>query len=246
MNAALPESTRAAKPSTLAEQAYANLKRDILSGELAPELALRLEFLKQRYELSFTPLREALNRLHSERLVDSIALKGFRVAPLSIKEMHDSMSVRTLIDCEALRRSIGRATDDWETNIVAALHALDLATRRKGQGDPSATYDDLEQRHLALHRALIAACDSRWLLELSATLYVQTERYRRPMLKTSARKESSRDVSKEHHEIVEAALKRDVDRAAALLADHYNRTTQLIETSLIQQESAWASKQPPQ
>lgn len=237
MNAAVPETAQPAKAPTLAEQAYISLKRDILSGELAPGLPLRLEFLKQRYQLSFTPLREALNRLQSERLVDSIALKGFRVAPLSIKEMQDSMSVRTLIDCEALRRSIERATDDWETNIVAALHALDLATRRKSAGNAESSGDEVEQRHLALHRALIAACNSRWLLELSATLYVQTERYRRPMLKTNVRKDSSRNVSQEHHQIVEAALNRDADRAAALLADHYNRTTQLIEASLTQQES---------
>jgi len=237
MNAALPETPRAAKPPTLAEQAYASLKSDILSGELAPGLALRLEFLKQRYQLSFTPLREALNRLHSERLVDSIALKGFRVTPLSVKEMQDSMSVRTLIDCEALRRSIERATDDWETSIVAALHALDLATRRKIADDTATSNDEVEQRHLALHRALIAACDSRWLLELSATLYIQTERYRRPMLKTSVGQKSSRDVSKEHHEIVQATLSRDADRATTLLADHYSRTTRLIEASLSQPES---------
>ena len=231
MNAALPEATQSAKASTLAEQAYASLKQDILSGELAPGLALRLEFLKQRYQLSFTPLREALNRLQSERLVDSIALKGFRVAPLSLKEMQDSMSVRTLIDCEALKRSIEHANDDWETRIVAALHALDLATQR-ARNQKESSYDEVEQRHLALHRALIAACDSRWLLELSATLYVQTERYRRPMLKATPSRKSSRDVSKEHHEIVEATLKRDADRAIALLTEHYSRTTRLIEASL--------------
>lgn len=239
MNAPLLETPRAAKSSTLAEQAYAGLKHDILSGELTPGLALRLEFLKQRYQLSFTPLREALNRLHSERLVESIALKGFRVAPLSLKEMQDSMSVRTLIDCEALRRSIEHATDDWETSIVAALHALDLATRRSnGSESLQSSYDDMEQRHLALHRALIAACDSRWLLELSATLYIQTERYRRPMLKTSVRRHSSRDVSKEHHEIVDAILQRKADLAVSLLAQHYNRTTRLIEASLTGQQDA--------
>src|SRR5690606_22589973 len=234
MNAPLREAPRVAKSSTLAEQAYAGLKRDILSGELAPGLALRLEFLKQRYSLSFTPLREALNRLHSERLVESIALKGFRVAPLSLKEMQDSMSVRTLIDCEALRRSIERATDDWETSIVAALHALDLSTRRNGPEAANVSYEEVEKRHLALHRALIAACDSRWLLELSATLYIQTERYRRPMLKTSIPRDSSRDVSREHREIVDATLKRDADLAVARLAEHYNRTTELIATSLAQ------------
>lgn len=226
------------KAPTLAEQAYVGLKRDILSGELAPGLALRLEFLKQRYQLSFTPLREALNRLHSERLVDSIALKGFRVAPLSLKEMQDSMSVRTLIDCEALRRSIGNATDDWETNIVAALHALELATRRATADQGNTGYEEVEQRHLALHRALISACDSRWLLDLSATLYIQTERYRRPMLKSTTGRDSDRDVSHEHREIVDATLNREAAQATALLAEHYAKTTRLIEASLARKATA--------
>src|SRR5690606_34404793 len=96
------EATASKKSPTLAEQAYRAIKRDIISGTLEPGRALRLEFLKARYELSFSPLREALNRLHSERLVESEALKGFRVATLSLKEMHDSMRTRILVDCDAL------------------------------------------------------------------------------------------------------------------------------------------------
>jgi len=225
--------TKAARAPTLAEQAYVALKRDIMSGVLAPGLALRLEFLKQKYQFSFTPLREAMNRLQSERLVDSVALKGFRVAPLSIKEMQDSMSARILIDCEALTRSIDRADDEWETGIVAALHALDLAMRRDdGGASPEAQYEQVEQRHLALHRALIAACDSRWLLDFSMTLYIQTERYRRPMLAHTPRPISRRDVSREHHEIVDATLRRDRAKAVALLTEHYDKTARLIAASL--------------
>ena len=221
------------KTLTLAEQAYRELKRDIVSGVLAPGLPLRLEFLKQKYQLSFSPLREALNRLQSERLVDSIALKGFRVAPLSIKEMQDSISTRILIDGEALRRSIEHATDDWESLIVASLHALDLVTQRTTEGESlDAHYDLVEQRHLALHRALIDACDSRWLLDFSMTLYIQTERYRRPMLVNLPKSNAPRDVSKEHHEIVAAALKRDAKLAVELLTEHYNRTARRIEETL--------------
>lgn len=236
MNLPSPDlaNARTGKASTLAELAYQGLKRDIISGALSPGLPLRLEFLKQRYQLSFTPLREALNRLQSERLVDSIALKGFRVALLSIKEMQDSMSARVLIDCEALSRSIDRASDEWETGIVAALHALDLATgRQRSNPAPFEThYDVVEQRHLALHRALISACDSRWLLDFSQTLYVQTERYRRPMLMNLFKSGPVRDVTKEHQEIVDAALARDHAAATRLLGEHYKMTARLIEHTM--------------
>jgi len=232
----LPAADTSAAPEkapTLAEQAYQGLKRDIMSGELTPGQALRLEFLKQKYQLSFSPLREALNRLQSERLVDAFALKGFRVSPLSVKEMRDSIDTRIFVDCEALKRSIERASDEWETRIVAALHALDIATQRRNGGQAGEDqYDVIEQRHLALHQALVSACDSRWLLDFSARLYVQTERYRRPMLANTAGYGAQRDVSNEHEQIVAATLKRDVAAATSLLAAHYEKTASLIESSL--------------
>jgi DNA-binding GntR family transcriptional regulator len=228
-----PNQAPGEKSVTLAEQAYLNLKKDIMAGALAPGQPLRLEFLKQRYHLSFSPLREALNRLQSERLVDAFALKGFRVSPLSPKEMWDAINARTLIDCEALRRSIAAGPDDWEARIVAALHALDRATGKKVAAEELQAHHDLvEQRHLALHRALIDACDSRWLLDFSMTLYVQTERYRRPMLLNLPKSATPRDVSREHHEIVAATLERDAAQACELLAQHYARTARMIEESL--------------
>ncbi|NLZ10168.1 MAG: GntR family transcriptional regulator [Alcaligenaceae bacterium] len=238
----LLEPVEAVKSVTLAEQAYRAIKHDIISGALPPGSALRLEFLKNRYQLSFSPLREALNRLHSERLVDAVALKGFRVSPLSLKEMRDAMSTRIFIDCEALKRSIERGNDDWETRVVGSLHTLSLVTRRHGSNNASGVqnpdnasepnYDQIEHRHLALHQALISACDSEWLLEFSMKLYIQTERYRRPMLVNRYKTDAPRDVSSEHRNLVEATLSRDIPVATQLLAQHYQKTADLIAATL--------------
>lgn len=248
----LLEPAETGKSVTLAEQAYRAIKHDIISGALPPGSALRLEFLKNRYQLSFSPLREALNRLHSEHLVDAVALKGFRVSPLSLKEMQDAMSTRIFIDCEALKRSIERGGDDWETRVVGSLHTLSLVTRRhsKNSGvstanddhslqlvdntleNPDANYDQIEHRHLALHQALISACGSEWLLEFSMKLYIQTERYRRPMLVNLYKNAAPRDVSSEHRNLVEATLSRDIPIATQLLTQHYQKTADLIAASL--------------
>ena len=48
-----------------------------MSGAFAPGQSLRLELLKQRYGSSFSPIREALNRLRSERMVVSTTSRGF-------------------------------------------------------------------------------------------------------------------------------------------------------------------------
>ena len=219
---------------TFAERVYRLLRRDLIAGEIAPGQPLRLEFLKRRYGSSFSPIREALNRLQSERMVVSTTSRGFRAASFSRTEMRDAAETRILIDCEAMRRSLKNGDDAWETDLVTAFHALTLAARRRQdlpQDEPAERGNELlEQRHLGFHRALISACDSRWLMELSLQMYTHTERYRRPMLRSRPGLGGmDRDVGKEHQALMDAALARDAGRAAALLAEHYRKTVELIE-----------------
>ena len=218
---------------TLAEQVYRALRRDIISGEVPAGQSLRLEDLKERYGISFSPIREALNRLHSERMVVTTSSRGFRVSPFSVDEMWDAIEARVLIDCEAMRRSLARADDAWEAQLVGAFHALTLAANRSAEQREMLPSQDeaLEARHLEFHHALISACGSRWLMELSGQMYAQTERYRRPSLRSRPRWGSARDVQQEHQNLMDAALARDAVQATALLAQHYRATGQMVATA---------------
>jgi GntR family transcriptional regulator, carbon starvation induced regulator len=213
---------------TLADTAYRNLRGDIVSGALAPGSPLRLSGLSGRYGIGFSPLREALNRLQGERLVVSESLRGFRVAPLSLDAMRDTIRTRILIESEALRLAIAQGDDAWEAAIVASLHAL---TRQAGRtrdlhGDGFAA---LEDRHHAFHRALLDACGSAWLMDFAESLYVGSERYRHPAF-LAVEGDTRRDIGAEHAALAEAALARDAARACALLDAHYSRTAAFIET----------------
>ncbi|CAM5329357.1 GntR family transcriptional regulator [Mycolicibacterium aubagnense] len=205
---------------TLAEKAYDALRHDIIRGELAPGRPLRLSDLSERYDMGFSPLREALNRLHAERLVTAESLRGFRVAPLSLDELHDAVNVRIKVECDALRASIEHGDDNWAAGIVSALYALNLQVARTG---PDADIWALEARHYAFHRALLAACNSPWTLEFFERLYAATERYRIPTL-LAATHPAGRDVQAEHSALAEATLARDADKATALLEAHYRKT----------------------
>ncbi|PSJ63978.1 GntR family transcriptional regulator [Pseudaminobacter soli (ex Li et al. 2025)] len=218
---------------TLAEKAYDALRHDIIRGELAPGRPLRLADLSERYDMGFSPLREALNRLQAERLVTAESLRGFRVAPLSLDELHDATSLRILIETEALRASIRLGDDSWEAGIVSALYALNLQAGRTG---PEADIWELEARHHAFHRALLAACNSPWTLEFVERLYVATERYRIPILLTAALP-AGRDVQAEHSALAQATLERDADKAVALLREHYLRTVNDLAEAIRQNES---------
>jgi len=222
------------EPATLGEAAYQRLRADIVAGALEAGKPLRLEALRQRYGLSFSPLREALMRLQSERLVLSTALRGFSVAPLSREEMKDATETRILIECEALRRSMRDGDDDWEAGIVAAFHALGLQVERQSRNAgklEAADVSAMEERHHHFHRALIANCGSPRLLELANQLYVETQRYRLPSLVGQVAGRQRRDVSAEHQEIMDTTLRRS-EAAVHHLAEHYRRTAAIIEDSM--------------
>jgi GntR family carbon starvation induced transcriptional regulator len=212
---------------TLAESAYQDIRRDIVRGVFDPGQPLRMALLSERYKMGFSPLREALTRLQSERLVVSVALRGFSVAPLSIDEMWDAINTRIHIDTEALRLSMLHGDDAWEAGIVAAHHALKLqAERATSRDEPEQRM--LEIRHYAFHCALLAACQSKWLLDFSQKLYADTERYRYPML-INRRRESGRDISSEHEQLMAATLARDARLALDLLRVHLKRTAQFLD-----------------
>jgi GntR family carbon starvation induced transcriptional regulator len=227
-----PNSEPSPAGSTITELAYQTLHRDIVSGELKPEQPLRLEFLRDKYGFGPSPLREALSRLQSEKLVSQFALRGFKVAPISIAEMSDIIETRIVIETEALRRSIERGHDDWESSIVATFHALRNIVQRRSADDASVnTAPEIESRHRDFHLALINACGSPWLLHLAGQLYTLSERYRRPLSGPGA-DWPARDILGEHGALMDAALARDAGKAVNLLADHYRLTGQSIERAL--------------
>ncbi len=213
---------------TLAGKAYDLLRHDIVSGALAPGQPLRMAQLSARYAMGFSPIREALSRLQAERLVVSVALRGFTVAPLSAAELADTTRTRIFVEAEALRLAIVQGDDAWEAGIVSALHALQAQTRRAADAGDGAAARAVEDRHRAFHAALIAACGSAWLLDFSRRLYAEAERYRFPALMGAP----GRDVGAEHAALAEAALARDAGRACALLADHYTRTAEAVAPRL--------------
>gem|GEM_PF-222199 len=211
--------------STLAERAHRKLRADIISGALLADQALRLEYLKERYGISYSPLREALNRLHSEQLVVSSPSRGFRVSPFSEAHMWDAIETRIVIDCEALRRALVRGDAAWEEKLLAAFDML-IPLSESGA----------EARHYDFHRALISACGSHWLLTLSDQLYGQTERYRQTSLRGRTSWNIRRDSTAEHRQLLHAAVARDAVLAAGLLARHYRQTGRMVQQVLAMTE----------
>ncbi|QRG05378.1 FCD domain-containing protein [Xanthobacter dioxanivorans] len=208
-------------PKTLGEGIYARLRSDLIAGRITPGTRLPFRQLSARYEVGIGPLREALVRLASERLVDFEGQRGFMAAPLSLKDLNDLCQLRIQLSCQALRDSIARGGEDWEDEILVALHRL-VRSPLPSSSDDNAAIDEWERRHDRFHTSLIAACESRWLLHFCATLSDQCQRYRRFIVLSMAQSYSLFDeVRSQHQAMAEAVLARRADEAEVLLMAHY-------------------------
>ncbi len=210
--------------ATRATNLYDQLRADLLSATLEPGSRLAIEALAERYATSTTPLREALNRLVADGLVQRREQRGFVVAEVSAEDLAEITKARCWLEEVALRESIAARHQAWEEELALANHRLSRTPRSLSES----RFDDnpeWEPRHRAFHRALIAGCGSRWLLSFCDQLADQHQRYRRL---SAARAFRTRPVANEHQAIMEAAIDGRVDEAVALLRAHIERTGSIL------------------
>ena len=219
-----PVLVTAAGSATRATNLYDQLRTDLLDGVLEPGKKLATEALCERYATSQTPLREALSRLVADGLVDRREQRGFAVTGISAEDLNEITKTRCWLEEIALRESIRNHSVEWEERLVLAHHRL-ARTPRSLSESHFEDNPEWEPLHRAFHRALIAGCDSRWLLNFCDQLADQHHRYRRL---SAPRAFTKRGVKSEHQQLLEAALGGKVDEATALLQAHFQRTAHII------------------
>lgn len=209
----------------LADTIYAHLRQDILFGHYAPDDKLRLDGLRARYEGSVNTVREALARLVSDGLVITEGQRGFSVAGVSMADLRDITETRILLESQAVRLSLAVADLHWEGEVMAAHYRLAKAEELADQ-DHSRYRDLLEQYDSAFHRAIIAGCQSQWVLRFHTTIYDHMLRYRSQALKVvdTGRLSAMLERSQRDHVILrDAALAKDADRLIELLQTHIRK-----------------------
>jgi DNA-binding GntR family transcriptional regulator len=214
--------------STRSLEVYDEIRSDIMSTRIPPGARLKVGPLCERFGVSLSVVREALTRLSEQGLVRSEPQLGFSAVPLDRDSLEDLTRVRVEIETLALRWAIERADLSWETSVVAALYQLGR-TPVSEPGSENGISDAWSDAHRAFHAALASGCESPLLMELRRGPYDSAEIYRRWARPGAVREE--RDVRKEHTEIADAAIARDIALATSLLEAHIRRTTKTLLTS---------------
>ncbi len=213
---------------TTIETVYNALRQAILSGEIRPESRLRVEEYRNKFGVGSSTVREALSRLLVENLVTTEGQRGFRAASVSIQDFKSIVDMRALLEVKAVRESIQKGDDAWESRFVGAHHRLaKIETEMVGRERQSAA--EWEVRNRAFHDTMISACTNEWLLKFRAILYQHSVRYIQIAITDRI---IPRNVRAEHQAIFDAVIARDEELAARLTAEHIYRSVPVIEANL--------------
>lgn len=233
------DSLKASGSRTKASMLAQAILNDIVTGVLAPGSKLKMRELAERYDEGMIPLREAVSRLAMSGFVEAEDQRGFRVTKISREDLEDITAVRQRIESDALRDAIESGNLEWEGAVLAAFHQLN-GLPVHAPDNPESMNPAWERAHENFHTTLLAGCRSKWLKHFAATLRVQTARYRHQSIRSPHA--PSREVGKEHEEIVRSVLARDADKACALLSEHFATTAQLVLEEVEQQPLATKRK----
>ena len=203
---------------TNVDRVHAALREKILSGAYEPGSRLILSRLAREHGVSFIPVREALQRLESERMVRIEPNRGATVTEISIADMTDIYETRLVLEDHAIRQAVARITPEALRGAEAALAEM---RDHFGNGDEPAAYDAHERFHFLLYEV----AESAWTEHLLRLLWSSAERYVR--LAAAVRPDPDAFVA-EHEEIFAAVVERDADLAAERLAENLRTTERLL------------------
>lgn len=216
---------------TRPQHVVAGLKDKILSGELAPGAKLPSEAeLIEEYAVSRTVVREAVSRLQAEGLVETFQGRGsfvlavpepssFTLETSAIRSHHDVLAMvdfRIGVETEAAALAAARVTPAAGAAITAA-HASFTAAGHEGAVEAD----------FAFHRAIAAATDNRFYVDLLDSLgpmMIMLPRTRLGEEYTMTDATHVQRVQREHDNIAAAVLAGDVETARAAMRLHLGNT----------------------
>ena len=198
------------------------LRAAILDGELRPGRRVNQEDWAARAGVSLIPLREALNALAGEGLVTHRPRRGYVVTELALGDLEEVYALRRLLESEALRRGVPRATEE----DVAMLAEAARTCRAAARGGDLATR--LETNRI-FHERLHSLAGSRQLSRLIDLLWDSTEAYRALYYALPG---EAAEADRAHDAIVAAVEAHDVAAVVRLQDAHRDRALARLRVAL--------------
>jgi DNA-binding GntR family transcriptional regulator len=198
--------------TTLAEQIYSILKEDIINQNIKCGEKLTIKELQERFNVSSTPVRDAMGRLNQDGLIDHVTNVGAKIILLEEKDISEIYDFCSILDDAALKLSMESAkVDEFISEITKCIAHQEKAIESnniKGFKQHSDDFHDCFFRYADNSRLYSAATKMR------SQLSILTNKYQNLTIAKSV-------VFIEHKQIADAIANKDYDNSSLFLKNHF-------------------------
>jgi DNA-binding GntR family transcriptional regulator len=205
----------------LSEKAYRLIKEKVVTLELPPSAVIDEHILMQELDLGRTPIREALQRLDSEGLVNIVPRRGTFVNDISVTDLQKIFELRIVLEGFCARLAAQRITNEQLKRMESVLQDLEQLQ----DGDPQALMS-IDKR---FHRLLYASADNEFMADILNRLYDLSLRLWHLVLN---RLDEVRHSIEQHGDVYRALKEGEGDRAEAIIQKHIVEFQQGIKAVL--------------
>jgi DNA-binding GntR family transcriptional regulator len=209
-------------PLTLSQNVYQVLRNEIVECRMLPNSELREQLLAKRFQISKSPVREALLRLKQDRLVTVSPRQGYRVAPLSIEDAREMFGFRRVLEVACAQEAAARPASE-----LKPLDQFRKLTRAKGEDRTDAFIN----YNRAFHTAVCMSSGNARMARAAVDLIGQMQRMIRFDI-SSVSSETEEELLREHGEIIDAVQAGDRRSVARLIRQHITDAEKRVIASL--------------
>lgn len=215
------------KKLTLVDQIYQNIKSDISNNVLSPGQRINVKDLSRKYGVSDTPIKQALNRLMSDKMVVNTPNKGMSVRVITLEEMNDIFDMRLMMDLYFMKDIIATLcyNETLRNQLIENVHLHEQCVSGEYSEQPCSKYYELDN---AFHELYLTGSGNKKAVETFANLnpfmYSSYTYFQQPLIR-------DKECVVEHKAILDAILKQDLNALKNAVETHIcnsRKTMQLI------------------
>jgi len=209
-------------------EAYSNIKSAIMSGELLPGTQLSPADLATQYGMSRTPVRDALNALVQEGLVEVQPRRGYFVSHITVRDVEEVFQLRLILETASAELAATRITPDQ-------IEQLARLSSRYVAGDPESYRSYLDENR-QFHLTVAEAAGNRLLVGVLRETLEQMHRFLVLRLDLS---DDADQMLAEHYLLLDAFRKRDSARAREAMRIAIEHARDAVLESIFKRGKDW-------
>jgi DNA-binding GntR family transcriptional regulator len=201
---------------------YVELRRSIIMGHRKPGERFDVEAIAKQYNTSVTPVRDALQMLSQESLVNIKPRSGYFVARTTLKQLRDLLDMRHILELAAVERAADKITGE-QIEELRAVHA-------GYTGDDDVSYDRYTDENRRFHYLLAKASGNNELTQLMGRLHDRLAPF-------MVMRHGGRTQAETHNRIIDALEAHDAEAAREAILDDIEKSHESILDKVLQKEA---------